>query len=187
MSKNVTAKSFSKKPSTYASKNNYKYDKTKTILYGINQSPKLIKGKIKQLIKSGRDVVKTRAELLNYPLGSLVSYITKEGLYRSGGFLRTIKDKYFALQGGNIANPISFCVQFSNVKKMYVGSPIKNANRTVETSNFPVQVGEKIVYYAKSNYDVKRFKATKKYKRMIDYEKYSKKLNKKIAEARKRS
>lgn len=171
MSKKVSAKSHLRKVSEYASKNNYEYDKTKTLLYQINQSPVMIKQKIKKLIKSGRNVIKTKEELKKFPLGTLVSYITKEGLYRSGGFLRSIKNKYFALQGGNVANPISFPVQFSNIKKMYVGSPIKNVNRTVKKTNFPVMIGKTIVYYAKSNYDIKRFKATKKYFRMASYAK----------------
>jgi hypothetical protein len=51
---------------------------------------------IKKLKKSRIEISKKK-ELENFPTGSLVSYITKEGKYRSGGFLKTIKDKYFVL------------------------------------------------------------------------------------------
>lgn len=181
----VSAKSFLKDPQEYGANNNYTYDKNHTELGRINNNPILFQAKIKELLDSGREEIKTKRQLSEFPLGSLVSYVTKDGLYRSGGFLRTIQDKYFALQGGNSTNPISFSVQFDNIAKMYVGSPVKLANRTDKKTNFEVKIGNKVVYYAKSNYDAKRFKSTQKYKRMLNYDKEKNKRIKNEKEVKK--
>jgi len=181
----VSAKSFLKDPGEYAAKNTYTYDKNNTELSRINSSPALVQAKINKLLNSGRKEITTKKELEKFPLGSLVSYVTKDGLYRSGGFLRTIQDKYFALQGGNVVNPISFSVQFNNISKMYIGSPVKLANRTDKKTKFEVKINGKVVYYAKSNYDAKRFMGTQKYKRMVKYEKDKAKREKAEKEAKK--
>lgn len=150
----------------YAPKGYYEYNKCDTELTKINNDKALVKAKIKTLLDNGRKKITTKEELCEEPLGSLVSYITTDGLYRSGGFLRAIKDTYFALQGGTVQMPISFCVQFENIKAMYVGSPVRSTNRKKKKTNFPVKIGDKVVYYAKDNFDRNRFKATKRYKDM---------------------
>lgn len=106
----------------YIPKGSYSYDPTKTMLTRINSSKENLKKKLLKLLKDGRIRIKTKEQLLNFPLGSLVAYTTKQGKYRSGGFLRTIQDDYFCLQGGSIEKPVSFCVQFKNVHAMYVKS-----------------------------------------------------------------
>lgn len=161
----VETKNILKNPD-YMPKGSYSYDKTKTVLATISQDPALIKAKIESLLAKGRIKITTKEQLSKYPNGTLVSYITKDGKYRSGGFLKIIKDQYFALQGGDykIGKPISFPVQFANIKEMYVGSPIHYANRKEPVSfNFPVKIGGDIVYHAQDNFDRKRFMATQRF------------------------
>ena len=170
----VRAIDFLKNPEQYGSKNTYEYNPHTTELHKINSDRNLIIEKIKSMLKNGRVRVQTKKELSKHPLGSLVSYLTKDGKYRSGGFLRSIQKDYFALQGGISSNPISFCVRFDNIRMMYVGSPVQLTNRKLTKTNFPVKINGKIVYYAKDNYDVNRFKNTQRYKRMKQYGKNKK-------------
>jgi len=153
----------------YMPEGGYTYDKNETELTKINNNKGVFEAKLETLIKNGRKKIETRDELLIYPLGCLVSYVTNDGLYRSGGFLRTIKKKYFALQGGTAGKPISFCVQFENIREMYVGTPIRLTNRTQKKTNFKVKIGTKVVYYAKDNFDKSRFMNTKRYKDMKNW------------------
>lgn len=156
-----------KKPEEYAPKGTEAYDKTKTQLYTINSDPVLFEKKMKEMIDNGRKIIHSKEELQRYPLGTLVSYVTNSGLYRSGGFLKSLQDEYFTLQGGTFAMPISFPVQYKNIQEMYVGVPIRLLNRNKDKkTKFKVKLGKKTVYYAKDNYDVKRFMKTKRYKDM---------------------
>jgi hypothetical protein len=101
--------------------NGYKpYNKAITEHTKINNDPEKLKKKLKSLKEKGRIEIITKEELENFPKGSHVSYVTKKGEYRSGGFLKAIKDEYFVLQGGTKKYPISFPVQFKNVNVMYV-------------------------------------------------------------------
>ena len=158
--------------SEYSSNNNYKRPAV-TELDKINADPALLQKKIKRLLQAGRAEIETREQLENFPLGSLVAYVTKEGLYRSGGFLRTIQDEYFALQGGQINNPISFPVQFKNVKAMYVGnSAVIHFPDPVETTKketkYPSYVGDIVVNYARDKWNRERFEKTKKFQYWIE-------------------
>lgn len=112
-----------KKPEEYAPKGSPIYKPDETELAKINSDPKRVARKIKELLKKGYVEIHTKEELENFPLRSVVAYITTKGLYRSGGFLKSIQDKYFVLQGGSPTQPISFCVQFDNVESMYVHNP----------------------------------------------------------------
>lgn len=109
-----------KKAEEYAPKGTEVIIKGKSKLDKINASQKLIQEKVDKMIKDGRVEIHTRDQLMNFPLGSLVSYITKDGDYRSGGFLKALQKEYFVLQGGTNAHPISFSVQFRNIAKMFV-------------------------------------------------------------------
>lgn len=152
-------------------------------LEAINKNKALVKAKIKKLLENGRVEIETKKQLENFPLGSLVSYMTIDDLYRSGGFLKTIKDDYFVLVGGTSGNPISFSVQFDNIKSMYVGNPFETKKDEVSIvptkkakTRYPVKIGDTVVYYANDVYDYKRFLETEKYKRYIKwYESFGKK------------
>jgi hypothetical protein len=109
----------------------------------------------------------------------VISYILKEGQYRSGGFLTANSDYYFVILGGQINNKISFSVQYSNVQTIYVrkvakrndNKPIKPIPTLHSKTKYPVKVGKIIVYYAKDNFDRRRFMNTKKYSNMLKYKK----------------
>jgi len=181
-----------KKKVTSGSKTNSKAGRPKSEnprymdLETINKNKAALKAKINKMLENGRVEIQTRQQLENFPLGSLVSYLTKEGLYRSGGFLKTIQDDYFVLLGGTKDDRISFSVQFKNIKSMYVGNPMKTKSDNVSIvpttkpkTKFPVTIGKVVVYYAKDKFDYNRFLETAKYKRYMDwYEKFGKKKKK---------
>lgn len=154
------------KNKNYAPLGTVTYKAGETMLADINRSRETVEARIKMLLDNGRRIIRNRREFRNEPLGSLVSYVTKENLYRSGGFLKKIEKDYFVIQGGTYGKPISFTVQFNNVHYVIVGSPIRSTQKKLKTTNFPVSIGDKVVYYARDNYDRKRFKMTEKYKNM---------------------
>ena len=162
----------------YSSDNSYKRPAV-TVLDKINADPNLVAKKIQRLIDAGRAEIETKEQLENFPMGSLVSYVTKEGLYRSGGFLRTIQDEYFCLQGGQVGNSISFPVQFKNIKSMYVGnSAVRHFPEPVETdkkeTKWPSYVGDIVVNYARDKWNRERYESTLKYKYWVEqFEKYN--------------
>jgi hypothetical protein len=81
------------------------------------------------------------------------------------------------LGGGGYGPRISFSVQFKNVKAIYVrktnkknvDQPIKPTETTHSKTEYPVEVNGIVVYYARDNWDRKRFKDTKKYANMLKY------------------
>lgn len=162
----------------YVQKSDWKPQKyKKTELEQINSDPKKVAEKVQELIDKGRVLITTKEELENFPKGSVVSYITKEGKYRSGGFLTSIQPDYFTLHGGTKFAPVSFCVQFSNVKEMYVGkvdrsrkiTKIVPVPITQEITNYPVFVGDIVVKYEKDKWKQNRFMQSKKYKAMVEF------------------
>lgn len=125
-----------------------------------------LQAKIETLIKNNRVKIKTRKQLKKYPLGSLISYIKIDGTYRKGGFLENIDKEYFTFQEGD--EP--FTELFENIKEMYVGSPVRKLNRkSSKKSNFPIKIGEDIIYYAKDNFDKSRFMNTSRYKKLEEW------------------
>lgn len=89
----------------------------------INSDPKKLVKKIKNLMQKGRVEITNFDQLLTVPDGSLVSYITKDGLYRSGGYLTHIdkKDrKYFALKSIQPGSKVSWSVQWPNTNVAFV-------------------------------------------------------------------
>lgn len=157
-----------------------------TELEYINTHPGALFARIRKLLNNGRVEIYTREELEQFPKGIVVSYMTHEGLYRSGGFLTTVSDDYFTLLGGNPQfGRARFSVAFDNTAVMWVGyvnrsrsliTPVKTYK---EKTNYPVKVGSLIVYYGKDNYDRKRFMSTNKYKAMVSWEKKFGKYHKK--------
>jgi len=93
----------------------------------INLDKQMREEKIQHLIDNGALVVDNPSEekiiAAQEKLGKrlLISYVTKDDKYRSGGFLTKVHQHYFALMGGgNGALRISFSVQFANVKTLYI-------------------------------------------------------------------
>lgn len=131
-----------------------------------NINKAIVKAKIQTLLDNGYEKIHTKEELLEYPKGSLVNYITKTGLFKKGGFIKSIEDEYVDLDNINLMDKDSISVQFKKIRTMYVGNPLKLMNRTKTETNFPVKIGNEIIYYAKDNFDKRRFKNTDRYKLM---------------------
>lgn len=55
----------------------------------------MMKLRIKKLLEEGRTEVKTKHQLEKFPLGSLISYVSKEGQFRRGGTIIKFADEYF--------------------------------------------------------------------------------------------
>jgi hypothetical protein len=101
-------------------------------------------------------------------------------IFKPGGFIIKFADEYFAYITPDFTT--KYKVRYNNVKKMWVGDVYKVtgdlisfAKPTQNPTNFPVKIGNNVVYYAKSSYHVKRFICTAKYKRMINWYNYFKK------------
>jgi hypothetical protein len=56
-----------------------------------------LKAKLECYFEKNRVKIQTQDQLLNFPKDSLVNYITKEELYKSGGFLKAVRNNYFVL------------------------------------------------------------------------------------------
>jgi hypothetical protein len=123
------------------------------------------------------------------PSGSRIAYITKDNKWRSAGYFSRVeistedingkpfkKPKKFALYKSY--NNACFPVQIEDVELFYVMIPkvqtvitkVVTFRKPKKRTNFPVELknseGEKkIIYYAKDNFDKKRFMSTLKYKR----------------------
>lgn len=141
----------------------------------INKSKALVQVRIKKLIQNGRVEVTTKEELEKYPVGlSLISYINTRGIFRSGGYLHKFGDNYFIY-----IVPITgekYRVRYEFVNKIWVGN-VKDLNDDIvhlvstdkKETDFPVKLGNTILYYAKESYDRKRFCCTNKYQIMEDW------------------
>lgn len=135
------------------------------------------KTKIHNYIKFGRVKITTREELLDYPSGSLISYMSHNDTLKSGGYLLKVKTDWFIFITVDLK--IKYRVRFENVKKMWVGDVFKLSSDVINFSkpiqaetNFPVKIGDHIVYYGKHSYQQVRFMNTTKYKRMLAWYNY---------------
>lgn len=156
------------------SKNNKKdnkKNKNNVTIEPINKNKALMEAKIKQMIKNGRDEITTIDKLKKYPIGSLISYINKHGIYKSGGFLWKISDDNFIYLVLESKKKIR--VRMKNVDKIWVGSVYDVKNDVVSIiptdklkTSKPVMIGDVPIYYAKDGYDYNRFTCTNKYKLM---------------------
>ncbi|AUV57991.1 hypothetical protein [Bandra megavirus] len=137
--------------------------------------------KISNLIEHGRIEITTKKELDKYSIGSLISYINIRDEFKQGGFVIKITKEYFIYLAPDFET--KYRIKFENIKKMWVGDVYKVKNDLVSLvktkqnkTNFPIKIGDIIVYYASDNFDVKRFKNTKKYVTMCKwYEMFGKK------------
>ena len=150
----------------------------KTEQQKISGDPKKFEMKMMKMKDQGRTLVEGDAdeikkELKNFPKHIHVSYVTKDNLYRAGGFLRKADDKedYFILWVPD--KKISFPVQYKNVKQLWIKTIQRKAVETVikatdkPATKFPVEIGDVVVYYAKDSYDKRRYMTTDKYKNML--------------------
>ncbi|AVG46850.1 hypothetical protein [Acanthamoeba polyphaga mimivirus] len=147
--------------------NNTKSSKVKTLLLA----------KIETLKENGRKEITSKSQLDEYPIGSLISYLNKNNIFKSGGFLIKITNEYFIYITPDFTT--KYRVRFRNVNKMWVGDPRKINNdilslkkTTSQKTNFPAKIDDIVVHYAKDNFSLKRFKNTQKYQRMLQWYQY---------------
>ena len=150
-----------------------------------NQSKKIVnqdifKAKVKTMIEYGRKEITTREELEEFPIGSLISYVNKDNAFRHGGFIIKYTEEYFNYI--TVDFQTKYRVRYVNVRKMWVGDVYKVTKdiislvaTTQNKTNFPIKVDDIIVYYAKNNFDVKRYTSTVKYETMTKWCEYFKK------------
>lgn len=120
---------------------------------------------------NGRKEITTVNELKKYPVGSLISYMNKFGIFKSAGFLWRVDDDNFIYL--NLDTNKKFRVRFKNVDKMWVGNVynvkddiVSIIPSTKNKTSKPVTIGKINIYYAKDKYDYNRYLCTKKYKLM---------------------
>lgn len=130
--------------------------------------------KIERLINGGRVIIKGYNEFKDWKNGSLVSYYLIKGGFRIGGFKTNCNENEFECICLSKSGLITFKVKWENVSYLIVGDPYKCKRDIVsflppseKISNFPVKIDGKVVYYAKDNTDVARFKNTQKYKNLM--------------------
>lgn len=151
-------------------------NKSKNANY-VNRSQAELNAKLAILVKSGRKEITTKTELEKYPIGSLVSYMNKHKIYKSAGFTIKYAEDYFIYITTDFQT--KYRVKYKNILKMWVRRAddtstdlVSYANSTQNKTNFPIKAGNKIVYYAKNNYDKERFINTEKYKRLVEWYNY---------------
>jgi hypothetical protein len=142
-----------------------------------NISKAVLSAKISMMIENGRKEITTKEELEKFPIGSLISYMNKNNIFKLGGFIIKFSDEYFIFITPDFQT--KYRVRYKNISKMWVGDVYSTKNdivSLVKTSqpktNFPVKIGNIIVYYAAKTFDMKRFENTEKYNRMSSWYNY---------------
>jgi len=133
--------------------------------------------KIDTMIENGRKEITTKKQLEKYPIGSLISYLNNQNIFKPGGFIIKFNPEYFIYITSDFTT--KYRARYSHIQKMWVGSVYKTKNdfaSIVPTqqnkTKFPVIVNDIVIYYASDTYDVKRFKYTEKYKKIITWCQY---------------
>ncbi len=128
-------------------------------------------------IENGRKGLTTKKQLEKFPIGSLISYMNVNNVFRPGGFIIKFATEYFIYITPDFST--KYRVRYSHVLKMWAGDVYHTKNdfvsivqTTHEKTNFPVVVNNITVYYANKTYDAKRFKNTEKYKKIIQWCQY---------------
>jgi hypothetical protein len=137
----------------------------------------LFASKIDTMIENGRKEITTKKQLEKYPIGSLISYLRNDNIYKPGGFIIEFAPEYFIYILHDFST--KYRARYHNIDKMWVGSVYKTKNDFVsivpikhQKTNFPVIVNNVTIYYAKNTFDVKRFINTEKYKKIIQWREY---------------
>jgi hypothetical protein len=133
--------------------------------------------RIEIMVENGRKEIKTKKQLEKYPIGSLISYMNNEGIFRYGGFITKFADDYFIYILPDFKT--RYRARYSHIQKMWVGNVYSTKQDIVSIiptdrplTNFPVTVNDIIIYYAKKTIDAKRFMNTDKYKKIVAWVDY---------------
>lgn len=136
-----------------------------------------IKVKISNLINCGRKEITTKTQLEKYPIGSLISYMNKQNIFKTGGYIIKYTEEYYIYVGIDFTT--KYRVRYKNINKMWVGNVYEVKNDIVsltesknEKTKFKVTINDVDIYYAKNSYNVKRFLNTEKYERMLAWYNY---------------
>lgn len=145
-----------------------KHSMSKTTKSGKKNKDRLY-ATVSTMKKNGRKEIIKKTQLEKFPIGSMISYITKKGTFRPGGFIIRFEDNAFVYKTKDFGKH-SYRVKYAIIDKMWVGDVYKVKNdlvslvpSTQKKTNFPVEVAGIIVYYAAKNFDIERFKGTNKY------------------------
>lgn len=136
----------------------------------------IVRTKIDYMIQNGRVEVPL-SELKNYPPGSLFSYMNKDNVFRLAGFIVQHADDSLIYIDTDFSQ--KHRVWFHNIHKIWLGDVYKVTNNDIfslcdtlhNKTNYPVEINETVIYYAKDKADVKKFKESEK------YQKYAKWIN----------
>lgn len=137
----------------------------------------LFASRIDSMIENGRKEITTKKQLEKYPIGSLISYLRTDNIYKPGGYIIKFTPEYFIY----ILHDFSakYRARYNVIEKMWVGSVYNTTNDFVSITpikhiktNFPVIINDVTIYYAKNTFDVKRFINTEKYKKITQWCQY---------------
>lgn len=149
--------------------------KTKKVYKSINRAA--IAAKIDTLIENGRKEITTKEELEKFPIGSLISYMNKNNIYKLGGFIIKFADEYFIYITPDFTT--KYRVRYRNILKIWVGDVYSVTNDVVslvktkqKKTKFPVKIDNIVVYYAARLFDFKRFMNTERYRIMNNWFNY---------------
>ena len=126
--------------------------------------------KINNLIKDGRIEITNKKQLEKYPIGSAISYLNINNIFRSGGFITKFCEDYFIYVLPDFET--RYRARYSHIQKMWVKNTIIVPTTKEKKTNFPVKINEIIVYYGVDNFDAQRFQNTDKYKKIILWGQY---------------
>jgi hypothetical protein len=154
------------------SKNNKKDSVKKT-----NVNKARIEAKIMCFTENGREEITTKKQLEKYKIGSLVSYTNTANVFKMGGFITKFADEYFIYVTPDFTT--KYRVRYVNIKKMWVGDVYRVKNDLIsltetiqKKTNFEIKINDVVIFYARNSFDVKRFKSTDKYKRLVAWNEY---------------
>ncbi len=140
----------------------------------INRDKPALNLKIARLKNNGRKEITTKEALENFPIGSLVSYMNKSGIFKTAGYIRKFDDDYFIYLSADFSK--KYRVRYKNVLKMWVGNVYKTSNDLVsivpstnEKTKLVAKIGKVPVYYTKNRNTLNRYMHTDKYQRMIKW------------------
>jgi len=130
--------------------------------------------KIARLKKNGRKEITTKEALEKFPIGSLISYMNKSGIFKTAGFICKLSDDYFIYLSADFSK--KYRVRYKNVLKMWVGDVYKTSNDIVsivpstnKKTKLVAEIGKIPVYYTTNRNTLNRFMHTEKYQRMIKW------------------
>jgi hypothetical protein len=134
----------------------------------------IVAAKIDTFVENGRKEITTKKQLEKFPIGSLISYMNIDNVFRSGGFIIKFTPDYFIYITPDFST--KYRARYSHILKMWAGNVYNTQNDIVsivpasqDKTNFSVVVNDIPIYYAKKSFDAKRFKHTAKYKKIIEW------------------